>query len=80
MIRNKYYIIPTALPNNIKSHIVGGGDTSRTNKTGTKAVVKRFVTDNEDRPQFNAFREFTHAEILVELEKPEWIITDEDGN
>jgi len=74
---NKYYIIPTALPNNIKDFIVGTESSQRTNKTGTKAVVKRFMTDNDDRPQFNAFREFTHAEILIELEKPEWQIEEE---
>lgn len=74
---NKYYIIPTALPSEIKAHIVGGGLTSRTNKNGTKAVAKRFMDDNEDRPQFNAFIEYTRDEILIELEKPEWQIDEE---
>lgn len=73
VISNKYYIIPTAIPNDIKEFLVSGGEKCRMNKNGTKAVVKRRYNDNEDRPQFNAFQEFTHEEILEELKKPEWI-------
>lgn len=72
MITNKYYIIPTALPDNIKPFLVGNDNTHRLNKTGTKAVVKRRYNDNETRPEFNAFLEYDHASILIEMQKPEW--------
>ena len=73
-ITNLYYIIPTALPDNLKQFLVGDDTSRRLNKTGTKAVVKRKENDtgHSSNPLFNAFNPYTHAEIKIEMRKPEW--------
>lgn len=73
-ITNKYYIIPLSLPENIKQFLVNSDpSTLRKNNTETLAVVKRRADDNENRPEFNAFLEYDHAGILVEMRKPQWV-------
>lgn len=74
MINNKYFIIelPSPALSAILSHCVESSNTVRKNNTGTKAVVKLPVGANVPNI-LKSKTEYNHAEILTELNEPEWI-------
>lgn len=74
MITNRYFILP--IPHSPNSSlwdiVVERPDTVRKNKNNTKMLVKLYVGDDNTHGILNGLQEYTHAEILVELEKAEW--------
>ena len=71
---NEYYIIPIGLLKNpILDAVVQDINTVRKNNNETECVVKTYdgITDH---PALSAHTKYTHAEILVEMNKPEWSI------
>ena len=72
-MNNRYFILPYP---NVQSAIwdivVEEPATLRTNVQGNFCVVKLYMGDETDHPLLNGFTEYTHAEILVEMAKPEW--------
>lgn len=71
---NRYFI--GTLPYNdmaeIYDIIVGTLETQRKNNTNNKIVIKLPVGDINNHAVLNSFTEYTHEQILVELQKPEW--------
>lgn len=72
-MNNRYFILPYP---NVQSAVwdivVEEPTTLRTNLQGSFCVVKLYMGDETDHPILNGFTEHTHAEILVEMTKPEW--------
>ena len=73
MIGNRYFILP--LPNvhsSLWGIVVEDENNVCKNLLGTKMVVKLPLGDEASHPILNGKQEYTHAEIIVELSKPEW--------
>ena len=72
-MNNRYFILPYP---NVQSAVwdivVESPATLRTNLIGNFCVVKLYMGDETDHPILNGFTEYTHAEIRVEMAKPEW--------
>ncbi len=72
---NRYFI--GTLPHNdmarIYDIIVGTPEAQRTNNTNNKVVVKLPLGDTNTHAALNSFKEYTHEQILIELQKPEWL-------
>ena len=72
-MNNRYFILPYPNVNSgIWNIVVEEPATLRTNVQGNFCVVKLYSGDETDHPLLNGFTEYTHAEILVEMAKPEW--------
>lgn len=71
---NRYFIIEKTDPNynTIIDCMVGNEETQRESLDGTKVVVKLPLNDVENHTCLNGITEYSHSEILVELQKPEW--------
>ena len=74
MADNRYFIVN--LPNSNMSQIYdlvdGGNVGKRKSIDETKMVVKLPLGDDQQHGVLQNATEFTHAEILIELAKPEW--------
>lgn len=73
MYLNRYYILP--VPNNhsqLWDIVVGTEETQRYNNLNNKMVVKLYMGDDTNHAILNGFTEYTHAEIITELEGSEW--------
>jgi hypothetical protein len=72
-MNNRYFILPYP---NVQSAVwdivVEEPATLRTNNIGNFCVVK-YSGDETEHPILNGFTEYTRAEILVEMAKPEWV-------
>lgn len=74
MIKNRYFILPNPNPHSsLWDIVVEREDTIRTNLLGNKMVVKLYVGDTANHPILNGITEYTHSEILTELNSPEWV-------
>lgn len=74
MADNRYFILPHPNQNSdLWDIIIGDKDSQRTNNLGNKIVVKLPVGDNTDHPILNGIKEYTHDEILIEMNKSTWI-------
>ena len=71
---NRYFIanIPNPNMSQIYDLVVGEESTQRFSLDGTKVVVKLPVGDDSNHGVLQNATEYTHAEILVEMQKPEW--------
>lgn len=71
---NRYFILPYPNINSgIWNFIVETPTTLRTNIQGNFCVIKLYKGDEEDHPLLNGFPEYTHAEILTEINgNPDW--------
>lgn len=73
-MNNRYFI--GIFPHNqmaaIYDIIVGEPETQRKNNLNNKVVVKLLLGDTQTHAALNSFQEYTHAQVLVELQKPEW--------
>lgn len=69
---NDYYILAAGQLNILdNTDVVESLDTVRYNKTGTKFICKTKVGIS-NAPFMNPNTVLTHAQVLVELAKPEW--------
>lgn len=73
MINNQYFIasLPDPALKAILKQCVENINTVRKSLDGTKAVFKLPLGATKPA-SFNAFTEYTHSEVLIELAKPEW--------
>jgi hypothetical protein len=72
-ITNRYFVSPVGLLNQeVYDVCVENPNTIRMNNQETKGIVKLYAGDETDYPFMSAMTEYTHAEMLVELLKPEW--------
>lgn len=74
MIQNKYYILSLPEPalNNIFKDCVGAIETQRKSLDGKKYVVKTPENVSIKPQSLNNYQSYTHEEILVILNTPEW--------
>lgn len=70
----RYFILPYPnIHSSIWDVIVETPETLRTNLQGNFCIIKLYVGDNADHPILNGFPEYTHEEILAEINgNPEW--------
>lgn len=71
---NRYFIIilPFDKMSEIYDIIVETPETLRNNDTNSKVVVKLPKGDTTKYAVLNSFKEYTHEQILIELQNPEW--------
>lgn len=70
---NRYFILPFPNVNSaIWDIIVEKPETLRTNLQGNKCVIKLNIGDTSNHGILKAFKEYTHEEILQEMNKNEW--------
>jgi len=74
MIENRYYIIDLTINImiSLKNIIVGNFQDLRTNNDKTLAIIKLKDGDTTNYTVLEPYTEYTHEEILIELQKPEW--------
>ncbi len=73
-ITNRYFIgtLPNSDMSKIYDVIIGNSETQRANKTNNKVVIKLRMGDVINHSVLRSFQEFTHNQILTELQNPEW--------
>lgn len=74
MINNRYFIIPNeeSLKSSILNIILGTYEEQRYSLDNTKLVIKLADNDLENYPILSNYTEYTHDEIIIELQKSEW--------
>lgn len=72
-MNNRYFIasLPAPALKVILKHCVESIDSVRYSVDGSNAVFKLPI-GAEKPSSFNAFTEYTHEEILIQMAKPEW--------
>jgi hypothetical protein len=74
MIKNRYFIL--SLPNvnmsRIYGFVIGAEGDHRISLNGTKIVVKLPEGDSVNHGLLQNATEYTHTEISLEMNKPEW--------
>lgn len=75
---NRYFIIPLPFQYiaELTTIIVGELESQRTNNNSNKMVVKLEQGDIIQHEILEGLLEYNHAEILIELQKPEWEVYD----
>lgn len=71
---NRFFIVPIVNPKieQIKALAVNGAKDARHSLDGSKVLIKLPSADEDTHNELNPFNEYTHEEILIELDKPEW--------
>lgn len=79
MLRNRYFIvnIPNTNMSQIFDLVVGAESTQRFSLDGKKGVVKLYLGDETSHGILQNATEYTHSEILIEMETEEWKQEDE---
>lgn len=75
MAHNRYFIIDSNDPNKeaIFSFSIENEDSCRCNNDKTKIVIKLFEDDHEQHSELSSYTEYSHDEILTEMQNSEWI-------
>lgn len=78
MILNKYYIITLGTPalDPYLVHTIEDITTVRTNNTNPNKFVVKLPVGAVKPTMFNAWPEYNHTEILIEMAKAEWLAPD----
>lgn len=76
MILNKYYILKLGTPaiDPYLAHTVENINTVRTNNKKPNKFAVKLPIGASVPAMFNAWTEYNHSEILIEMEKAEWNI------
>lgn len=71
---NRYFIIDLTIENMMAmiGKIVGNFQDQRTSLDNTKLLIKLAIGDENNYTELAPYQEYTHEEILIELQKPEW--------
>ena len=71
---NRYFIanIPNPNMSQVYDLVVGEESTQRFSLDGTQVVIKLPLGDDNNHGVLSNATEYTHAEILIEMNKPEW--------
>ncbi len=77
MILNKYYIIQLGSPaiDPYLVHTIESAESVRTNNISPNKFVVKLPVGASVPEIFNAWLEYNHAGILIEMAKPEWVHT-----
>jgi hypothetical protein len=76
MAHNRYFIIDAADPNKdaIMQYVAQTNDKQRCNIAETKIVIKLHNGDHSNHAELAGYEEYTHHQILEELNNSEWTV------
>ena len=72
---NRYFIVNSSdiNKNTILGYCVSNGSTTRYSLDGSKFIAKLPINDTNDYEELSEYTEYTHSEILNQINTSEWV-------